>query len=736
MILYFPVEYSKYIMGTIMFYKINILLLAFICLIQIEKTFAQNNTRYAMGIAALQRKDTTAAEKYFKESVINNRDAVSFNALGKLQLYRNTFQSRNEALENLKQAALREPGNYEYRMAYAVLLEEFANKSAYQEYESLSALFPGKTDPYMQMGKLRLKQYMEFKFSKMLGQMDVDLRSGEEPVDLDLAEAVKDDSIEAVKLFSKVLDLDKNNVDAVISLGKLYEHSRDYKKAVEYCRKTMQIDTKNKDAHLLWGIIYNRTGDLKKANEEFKKAIELMSDNEKEDFVYNSILKVIPPKYISGEKFKSKKELEDFIARYWRMSNPQESAGYNQTLIEHYSRVAYANLHFSVPKYNIVGWKTERGEVYLRYGTPNSVLRYRPMATTTGAHIPKNDIWSFDGFRLSFDDYNITGNSKLTWDRGDNRRFMSNPRSNIFSFEIFENIKSRISSVYKPKGNMFTVPTRFYSFKNDKEGSKPEYYLIYPMPLQIKEGKLNLIDASWDYGFFVYDDSLYPVFEKTGIIDRETVLKLTKEPKNKEMISNIKISIPSSASTFKFQITRHSDSSFYTYTLPFKVKQYSENHLDLSDVVLASAINEGEEITGAIKRKEMYIVPSVNMTFRQNEPVNLYYEVYSLVLGKDNSAYFEQIITIEKSDGTGVQGEYLLEAIWNGIKKVFNGNKEKVSLSSSYETKETDTQQYLQVDFSKYPIGQYKVTLTVQDKISSSKVEKEFGINIIAGEKK
>ena len=713
------------------------MVLVLICFTAIGKASAQNSPQYDLGVASLQKKDTSSAEKYFNESVVRNKDAASYNALGKLQLKRNTFQSRNDAQENLKQAALREPSNYEYRMSYASLLEEMASRSAYSEYESITSLFPGEVKPYLQMGKIKLQQYIEFKFSKTLGQLDVDLRSGEVPVDNDLEDAVKSDSIEVVKIYSQVFKIDSTNTEAIISLGKLYEHARDYNKAIEYCRKILIVDKKNKDAHLLWGIIYNRVGDLKKAHEEFNKAIELMNDNEKEDFIYNSVLKVIPPKYFVEGKYKTKNELETFIARYWRMSNPQETAGYNQTLLEHYSRVAYANLHFSVPKYKIVGWKTDRGEVYLRYGPPKAVSTYRPMVTLENQlFYPKSNIWAFDNFVLSFDDYSIIGDSKLSYNKINTYKFMTNPRSFTFSAEMFDKIKSRISSIYKPKGSRFAVPTKFYSFKNEKEKNQSDYFLAYPLPLQVKDGRLNLVNAAWDYGFYAFDNDLYTVFEKTGIIDRDKVEKLAREPKNKELISSIKCPVPPSASTFKFQITRHSDSSYYTYTLPFKATQYSGNQLELSDVVLASAVSEGDEITGAIKRGDYYIVPNVISSFKQNDAVYLYYELYSLKLGSDKLTDIEQAITIEKSDGTGLQGEYLLEAIWNGIKKVFQGSKEKVSLTSSYKTKETDTRQYLQIDFSKYPVGQYKVILTVQDKVSGNKTEKEFGINIIAGEKK
>lgn len=63
---------------------------------------------------------------------------------------------------------------------------------------------------------------------------------------------------------------------------------------------------------------------------------------------------------------------------FWKERDPLNLTPYNERLLEHYTRIAYSNLRFGIPKLNITGWKTDRGTVVIRYGVPPFVTRIRP----------------------------------------------------------------------------------------------------------------------------------------------------------------------------------------------------------------------------------------------------------------------------------------------------------------------------------------------------------------------
>jgi GWxTD domain-containing protein len=72
-----------------------------------------------------------------------------------------------------------------------------------------------------------------------------------------------------------------------------------------------------------------------------------------------------------------------FLREFWRRRNPAPGNADNQAMNDFYRSVSYANEAFRQGRGRagtILGWRTDRGRVYLRYGRPDDVLR-RPVAT-------------------------------------------------------------------------------------------------------------------------------------------------------------------------------------------------------------------------------------------------------------------------------------------------------------------------------------------------------------------
>jgi GWxTD domain-containing protein len=73
-------------------------------------------------------------------------------------------------------------------------------------------------------------------------------------------------------------------------------------------------------------------------------------------------------------KLQTDEEREKFIEEFWARRNPVPGASENKFKQEHYRRIAYANDHFSAP--GIVGWKTDRGRIYILYGPPDEIEQH------------------------------------------------------------------------------------------------------------------------------------------------------------------------------------------------------------------------------------------------------------------------------------------------------------------------------------------------------------------------
>lgn len=107
---------------------------------------------------------------------------------------------------------------------------------------------------------------------------------------------------------------------------------------------------------------------------------------------------------------------EKFIEDFWLRRDPTPGTVENESKIEHYRRIAYANDHFSAA---IPGWKTDRGRVYITYGPPDQIEDH---SNPTAGAVPSQQ-WQYkwiDGIGnnviVEFVDPDRTGEYRMTAD--------------------------------------------------------------------------------------------------------------------------------------------------------------------------------------------------------------------------------------------------------------------------------------------------------------------------------
>jgi len=68
------------------------------------------------------------------------------------------------------------------------------------------------------------------------------------------------------------------------------------------------------------------------------------------------------------DALKTDDEREQFIEQFWLRRDPDPDTDNNEYREEYYTRIAYANEHFTS---GIPGWKTDRGRIYIMFGAPS-----------------------------------------------------------------------------------------------------------------------------------------------------------------------------------------------------------------------------------------------------------------------------------------------------------------------------------------------------------------------------
>ena len=80
-------------------------------------------------------------------------------------------------------------------------------------------------------------------------------------------------------------------------------------------------------------------------------------------------------------------EKQKLFQEFWRKRNPSPDSQRNERMDEYYSRVQYANEHFS---HFIEGWRTDMGMVFIIFGAPSSIDRH-PFDTDAKPYV----VWTY-----------------------------------------------------------------------------------------------------------------------------------------------------------------------------------------------------------------------------------------------------------------------------------------------------------------------------------------------------
>ena len=673
---------------------------------------------YKRGLEALKAKDTIHAELLFKKSIRENSDAPSYFELGKIFLKKNTFTSRNRAFENFQMAVWKDPENIDYKYEYAQICKDFARFTAIEEYKEILLLDSTQVNAWINLGSIKEKDFSEYdqSFRDMSGIL------------APLQEYADEDFYEAEKYYKNALAIDSANYDALFKLSLLYEKASRPQNGIPLLKRLERENKADEKVHLCLGLLYYKTSKLNESYEEYKKALSMMSYDERKDFTLNSVKSLLEPIFKDEMEKMNDEELESFIELFWKVSEPLYLTEYNERLLEHYSRVAYANLHFSVPKMGITGWKSDRGEVVLRYGEPLNRIRMRPQMGDN-AVMMKTDMWNYKNFTLGFTDMAQSGNFVFSAPPAEKDKLASQFGGDSQTF--MEDLRKGYFNYYDPKfeGPEFDVPYTITQLKSRSIRNHTDVLVSYG----IEAGDSLLAGGSYnadhEAGLFFLNKNYDELEKKIVQCNKFSALNdLLSLPEKGLLVNTISVPMRGDSGFVALEIKRRSDNGVSANRSKIRIKKFSNNRLEMSDLLFASRVENEKLSDHFIERGNLFIMPNPANQFDKNHPPYLYYEIYNLQTDAGMNTDFEQKIIVseyKEEDGFDVESAFrsILDIL--GIAK----GDEKISLSSIYKTPEKDPQIYLQLDLSRYPTGKYLISVIIKDNVSGNQAETKAVIN-------
>jgi GWxTD domain-containing protein len=190
-------------------------------------------------------------------------------------------------------------------------------------------------------------------------------------------------------------------------------------------------------------------------------------------------------------------ERDNFIEQFWLRRDPTPDTVENEYKEEHYRRITYANERFAA---GMPGWKTDRGQIYIKFGAPDSIdshpsggTYYRPMEEgggTTSTY--PYEIWRYrylegqdlgQEVEVEFVDKCMCGAYQMTADRTEKDAFLNVPGAGLTYYEemgmaskadrftgnSFERIGRGPISGGNTAPDMFTRLSRFHALSRPPE---------------------------------------------------------------------------------------------------------------------------------------------------------------------------------------------------------------------------------------------------------------------------
>jgi GWxTD domain-containing protein len=652
---------------------------------------------------------------------MNRKFAAAFYELANVRLENNTIFNRARAAEALERAVLLEPDNSDYRYAYGMLhLRRDMAGSAEGEFRKAVKLNPNDPRSHHQLGLLAEERMLYFR----------DMFNFTGSVVLDLREFAGDDYLEAQKHFQAALDADPKFAESYYRLALLYFESGRLEEMNNLLQRAIHQGIANKDHYLFLGLALHEMGDDEAAQRAYDTALKMMSSGDRE--LFESLQTVLPKDSTAAYLKADTDSRRERMRRFWTARDPFYLTPANERLIEHYGRVAYANLRYSFPNKGIEGWKTDRGKTLIRFGRPRRHYKSRAdLGTTPGGHAqlnPSREVWEYDDFRLVYEDRFLNRNYSFAWG------FMPEADSKYIFSNLVKDTPERYD--FQFGGKKLTLPHVITQFRGASDSTLLEIYYGLPAS-QMQPGAVARQSARYlfDRGFFLFDSAWQPLQESREyrVLDAPRSNTFQDDAEN-FVVDRITAKAAAGACSYALEIrdriSQHAGSS----RASLMVEDFAGPSLKMSSVVLASQVTESKMASddtpalGLYTKDGLDVIPMLENKFSLGNPVYVYYEVYNLLAGADGWRRFRvdsRIETLQEKSGT-VAGAI------RGLGRLLGMVDQRTVITSSFESGSMNETEklYHSVEMTAARPGRYELTIQVSDRLSGQSVERHVPFEI------
>lgn len=394
-------------------------------------------------------------------------------------------------------------------------------------------------------------------------------------------------------------------------------------------------------------------------------------------------------------RLKTDDERQQFVEAFWQRRDPTPDTEENEYKEEHYRRIAYANDHYAS---GIPGWKTDRGMIYIKYGPPDEIDSHpsggsyeRPIEEGGGetSTYPFED-WRYrylegigTNIQIEFVDTTMSGEYKIATDPEEKDALLYVPGAGLTMseqmgmsdktqrFERTDGTHLGVGNQPLPESmNEFTrleqlaklqapPPVKF----KDLQTAVDSNVRYNTLPMMVRADYIRVTDSTVLTSIaiqFKNSDLQYATKDtasKATVNIYGRVTSLTRKPVNwfedtvtaqfpaemlQKAMSGSQIyskTIPLAPGTYRLNVVAKDTvgNTMNTYEMALNVPHYDEDQLGASSVILADQIERVPTKSigaGPFVIRSSKVRPRVNDTFKQDETMGIYAELYNFGMDK------------------------------------------------------------------------------------------------------
>lgn len=284
--------------------------------------------------------------------------------------------------------------------------------------------------------------------------------------------------------------------------------------------------------------------------------------------------------------------------------------------------------------------------------------------------------------------------------------------------------------------DMGAAPLEYYFYTADfmAMNTNSNLNIFYGLPISELEFKRDIIGVRVNYEntFAVFDQD----WNEVKRVSNRRSYQMSQEPDRQNkgllMVDKQNMNLPPGNYHFSVSVQDLGSNHLGIYKGDLDVTRYQVNEFNVSQIVLASNITpfEGDK-PGKFTRGQYNVMPLPSRTFRQDQSVFVYYEIYFLTKGDEGKKRYNVDFTIQADK----LDRNIASKIFSPLGKLISRSEDKSKITLTFD-KEGDPEkiaqaEYVSIDISDSPAGLYNLTIVVTDTATGKKITRNTQFSIV-----